>query len=340
MKWRKLEMPKSLEFEKETFSDTYGKFFAEPFERGYATTIGNSLRRILLSSIQGAAITSVKANGVLHEFATIPGIVEDMTEIILNLKQVRLKLNTDNEPKKIYLVVTGEKEVKAKDIQPDSEVEIVNPDLHIATLTSKTAKLELEMDVETGRGYVSAEKNKKEVQEIGIIPIDSIFTPVSKVRFDVENTRVGQITDYDKLVIEIWTDGRIKPDDALAHASYILKDYMNIFINFEEEPRIEEEENVDGEKEKLRGILTKSIEELELSVRASNCLKVANIKTIGELVQKTEQDMLKYRNFGRKSLSEIKDLLTGMGFGFGTKIDPELLLKPKKQVKKSETEEK
>lgn len=340
MKWRKLEMPKSLEFEKETFSDTYGKFFAEPFERGYATTIGNSLRRILLSSIQGAAITSVKANGVLHEFATIPGIVEDMTEIILNLKQVRLKLNTDNEPKKIYLVVTGEKEVKAKDIQPDSEVEIVNPDLHIATLTSKTAKLELEMDVETGRGYVSAEKNKKEVQEIGIIPIDSIFTPVSKVRFDVENTRVGQITDYDKLVIEIWTDGRIKPDDALAHASYILKDYMNIFINFEEEPRMEEEENVDGEKEKLRGILTKSIEELELSVRASNCLKVANIKTIGELVQKTEQDMLKYRNFGRKSLSEIKDLLTGMGFGFGTKIDPELLLKPKKQVKKSETEEK
>lgn len=336
MKWKKLEIPKKLEFERETFSDTYGKFFAEPFERGYATTIGNSLRRILLSSIQGAAITSVKANGVSHEFATIPGIVEDMTEIILNLKETRLKLNTDNEQKKIYLNVSGEREVKAKDITPDTEVEIVNPEQHIATLTSKTAKLELELDVEIGRGYVSAEKNKKEGQPIGIMPIDSIFTPVTKVRFEIENARVGQITDYDRLVMEIWTDGRIKPDDALAHAAYILKDHMNIFINFEEEPENIEEEKVDEEKEKLRELLSKSVEEMELSVRASNCLKVASIKTIVELVQKTEQDMLKYRNFGRKSLNEIKDILSGMGLSFGMQIDHELLKPSGKSTKKKE----
>jgi DNA-directed RNA polymerase subunit alpha len=336
MKWKKLEMPKSLEFEKDTFSDIYGKFFAEPFERGYATTIGNSLRRILLSSIQGAAITSIKANGAQHEFATIPGVVEDMQEIILNLKEVRLKLNTNNEPKKIYLKAEGERIVKAKDITPDAEVEIANPDKHIATLTTKTAKLEIEMDVETGRGYVSAEKNKKEGQVIGIIPIDSIFTPVVKVRFEVENARVGQITDYDRLIMEIWTDGRIKPDDALAHAAFILKDHMNIFINFEEEPEAIEEEKVDEEKEKLREMLTKSVDELELSVRASNCLKVANIKSIIELVEKTEQDMLKYRNFGRKSLSEIKDILTSMGLGFGMQIDPELLKPKPKASKKKE----
>lgn len=334
MKWRKLEMPKKLEFEKESFTDNYGKFFAEPFERGYAITVGNSIRRILLSSIQGAAITSIKIDGVVHEFATVPGVIEDVAEIILNLKQVKIKLHSD-DLQKIHIKAEGEKEVKAKDIIHEAEVEIVNPEQHIATLSGKNSKLEIEMDVEIGRGYNIAEKNKKEEQPLGVIPIDSIFTPVSKVRFDTENVRVGQMTDYERLIMEIWTDGRVKPDDALGYAAQILKDHLTIFINFEEEPVIEEEEKVDEELERKRKLFSESVEELELSVRAANCLKVANIKTIGELAQKSEQDMLKYRNFGRKSLNEIKEILTSMGLSFGMKIEPELLkATPEKKGKK------
>jgi DNA-directed RNA polymerase subunit alpha len=319
MKWKALEKPKRLDYDRETLSATYGKFYAEPFERGYAVTIGNSLRRILLSSIQAAAVTSVRIEGVLHEFSSIPGVAEDSTDIILNLKQLKLKMEGDG-PKTIRLSVSGDKEVTARDIKTDATIEIINPDLHIATLTERDAKLELEMEVDMGRGYVSSDKNKRDDMPVGTIPMDSLFSPVTRVRIDAENTRVGQMTDYDKLVMEIWTDGRIKPEDALAHASKLLKDHLQIFINFEEEPE-EAVSHVDDEKGKMRDLLSRSVDELELSVRSSNCLKNANIKTIGDLVTKSEAEMLKYRNFGRKSLNEIKEIITEMGLELGMSED-------------------
>lgn len=321
MRFKSLEKPKRLDYDKASLSPTYGKFYAEPFERGYAITIGNSLRRILLSSIEAAAVTVVRIDGVLHEFAAIPGVAEDTTDIILNIKQLKLKMEGEG-PKTIRLSVSGDREVTAKDIKTDGTIEIINPDLHIATLTERDARLEIEMEVDHGRGYVSADRNKRDDLAVGSIPVDSLFTPVTRVRIDSENTRVGQMTDYDKLILEIWTDGRIQPEDALAHAAKLLKDHLQIFINFEEEPETALSER-DDERDKLKDLLSRSVDELELSVRSSNCLKNANIKTIGDLVVKSEAEMLKYRNFGRKSLNEIKEIISEMGLGLG--MTPEAL---------------
>ncbi len=329
MKWKNLQKPKKLE--KQDINEKFGRFISEPFERGYAVAIGNALRRILLSSIPGAAITAVKIEGVQHEFSTIPGVMEDVSEIILNLKQIRLTVDGET-PKKIYLDVSGEREVLAGDITPNSDVHIINPELHIATLTSRDARLQMEIEVDAGRGYVTADKNKRDDMPIGTIPVDSIFTPITNVKVEVENTRVGQITDYDKLILEITTDGRVSPETALTHAALILREHLNIFITQEGEIEIKEEK-IDEEKEKLKILLEKSVEELELSVRSSNCLKNANIKTLADLVIKTEVDMLKYRNFGRKSLNEIKEVLEEMGLSLGMKIDKDLLKEIKKSAK-------
>jgi DNA-directed RNA polymerase subunit alpha len=318
--WKDLIRPKRLEVEKETLTPFYGKFTAEPFERGLGITIGNSLRRLLLSSLQGAAITSIKIDGVLHEFSTIPGTKEDMTEIILNLKEVRLKLHTEG-PKTIRVKAEGPKVLKAGDILTGDAVEILNPDHYIATL-SRDAKLSMEMVVKMGRGYVPAERNKEENQPIGTIPMDAIFSPIKKVNYTVTNARVGQITDYDKLTLEVWTDGSLNPEEATAHSAKILKDQLSIFITFEEEE--EETETYhpeDEEKEGANENLMRSVDELELSVRSANCLKHANIKLIGDLVQKTEAEILATKNFGRKSLNEIKDILAEMGLSLGMKLD-------------------
>jgi DNA-directed RNA polymerase subunit alpha len=316
--WKELIKPKKLDVERETLTPFYGKFYAEPFERGFGITIGNSLRRILLSSLQGAAITSVKIDGVLHEFTSIPDVKEDVTDIILNLKEIKVKLHTDG-PKTIRIEAKGEGLVKASDIITDETVEITNRDHPIATLPPD-GKLKMEMVVKRGKGYVPAEKNKEEGQPIGTIPIDAIFSPVTKVNYTVTNARVGQITDYDKLTLEVWTNGCVRPEDAVAYAAKILKDQLSIFINFEEEPETEEEE-LEEEQEKLNEHLFKSVDELELSVRSANCLKHANIKLIGELVQKTESEILATKNFGRKSLNEIKEILAEMGLSLGMKLE-------------------
>jgi len=327
IKWRDFQLPKRLECDESTYTDTYGKFTAAPFEKGYGVTLGNSLRRVLLSSIEGSAVTSVKIAGSEHEFSTIPGVLEDVPEIILNLKC--LVLNSHSKiPKTISIKKNAKGEVKAKDIEVDETIEIINPDLHIATLTKDT-KFNLEMEVAKGRGYVPAELNKKEEKTIGVIPIDSIFTPVKKVNFYVENTRVGQRTDYDKLILEVWTNGSITPKDALLYASNILQRHLDIFVNFgqlpediaEEEPEMTKEEAVLYEKLRL------PISELELSVRSSNCLREANIKMIGDLVKRTEEEMLGFKNFGKKSLTEIKELLAGMGLTLGMQVDPKKLKK-------------
>ncbi len=313
------QIPQKLSVEKDTLTPTYGKFFAEPFERGFGTTIGNSLRRVLLSSIVGTGVTSVKIDGVLHEFSTIPGVKEDVTDIVLNLKALRLKLYTE-KPKTVYLQRKGPGEVRAGDITPDADIEVLNPDLHIATL-GKDVKLNIEMVAKLGRGYVPAEKNKEDGQAIGVIPVDSIFSPIKKVNFNVENTRVGRQTDYEKLILEVWTDGSIKPEDAIAHAAKIIKDHLSIFINFEEDEKKIEEPRGDEQKKRLVKNLLRNVNELELSVRAANCLKNADITTIADLVQKTEPEMLKTKNFGRKSLNEIKNILNNMGLRFGMKMD-------------------
>ena len=312
--------PKRLEVEKETLTPFYGKFTAEPFERGFGITIGNSLRRILLSSLQGAAIASVKIDGVLHEFSTIPGVKEDVTEIVLNLKEVRLKLHTEG-PKTIRVKAEGPKVLKAGDILTGDAVEILNPDHYLATL-SRDGKLSMEMVVKMGRGYVPAERNKEETQPIGTVPMDAIFSPIKKVNYTVTNARVGQITDYDKLTLEVWTDGSLNPEEAVAHAAKILKDQLFIFITFEEEEEAEMAYSEDEEeKESFNENLLRSVDELELSVRSANCLKHANIKLIGDLVQKTEAEILATKNFGRKSLNEIKEILTEMGLSLGMKLD-------------------
>ncbi len=318
--WKDLIRPKRLEVEKETLTPFYGKFTAEPFERGFGITIGNSLRRILLSSLQGAAITSVKIDGVLHEFSTIPGTKEDITEIVLNLKEVRLKLHTEG-PKTIRVKAEGPKVLKAGDILTGDAVEILNPDHYLATL-SRDGKLSMEMVVKMGRGYVPAERNKEETQPIGTVPMDAIFSPIKKVNYTVTNARVGQITDYDKLTLEVWTDGSLNPEEAVAHAAKILKDQLFIFITFEEEEEAEMAYSEDEEeKESFNENLLRSVDELELSVRSANCLKHANIKLIGDLVQKTEAEILATKNFGRKSLNEIKEILTEMGLSLGMKLD-------------------
>lgn len=317
-RFRGLQKPKRLECELETLTSTYGKFFAEPFERGFGLTIGNALRRILLSSIEGAAVITVRIAGALHEFSTIPGVKDDVTDIILNVKGLRVKLNVDH-PKTLFLKASSEGEVRASHINPDPDVEILNPDLYIATL-DKDGKLEMEMEVRQGRGYVPAERNKKEGQPVDVIAVNSIFSPIRKVNFLVEDTRVGQITDYNKLILEVWTDGSVLPQDAVAYAAKILKDHLSIFINFEEEAE-GEGAAVDEEKERLQEHLNRSVDELELSVRSANCLKNSNIRYIHELVQKSETEMLKTKNFGRKSLNEIKEILAGMGLALGMKLD-------------------
>jgi len=331
--WKDLIRPKRLEAEKETLTPIYGKFAAEPFERGFGITIGNSLRRILLSSLQGAAITSVKIDGVLHEFSTVPGVKEDATEIILNLKEVRLKLHTEG-PKTIRVKADGPRDLKAGDIITSDAVEILNPDHHIATLT-RDAKLSMEMVVKTGRGYVPAERNKEENQPIGTLPIDAIFSPIRKVNYNVTNARVGQITDYDKLTLEVWTDGSLNPEEAMAYAAKILKDQLSIFITFEEEEETEGAKDQE-ETEGLNENLFRSVDELELSVRSANCLKHANIKLIGDLVQKTEAEILATKNFGRKSLNEIKEILAEMGLSLGMKLEN---WQPRRSEEKMEAEQ-
>ena len=316
--WRELISPKKLELDPKTSSRFFGKFACEPLERGFGITIGNALRRIMLSSLQGAAITSVKIDAVLHEFSTIPGVREDVTDIILNLKEVRLKLHGE-EPRTIEVDKAGAGAVTAGDFNCPPEVEILNPEQHIATL-SKDGRLRMEMQVKSGKGYVPAERNVEEDAAIGVIPMDAIFSPIRRVNYVVSQARVGQITDYDKLTMEIWTDGSVMPEDALAFAAKILKEQMTTFINFDEEPEVEPKEE-EEEEPKLNDNLFRSVDELELSVRSANCLKNANIRLIGELVQKTEAEMLKTKNFGRKSLNEIKEILTEMGLSLGMKLE-------------------
>jgi DNA-directed RNA polymerase subunit alpha len=314
----KLQKPKRLLHDPETATPVYTKFFAQPFERGFGTTIGNSLRRILMSSIPGAAITAVKIDGVLHEFSTMRGVMEDVTDIVLNLKQIPIKIHVDYT-KVIYLDVKGPAEVKSSDIKSDPDVEIVDPDIHIATL-GEGGHLKMEMRVRAGRGYVSAEDNFDEDLDLGYIPLDSIHSPIKKVNYAVEAARLGYATDYDKLILEVWTNGTIEPADAVGQAAKILKDHMYLFIDFEEEVE-EEEEEISEEDTILNEYLQKSVDELELSVRSYNCLKNAEIRTIADLVQKTEAEMLKTKNFGRKSLNEIKEVLAEMGFSFGMSLD-------------------
>ena len=321
VKLRNFEMPKRLMCDEATLTPTYGKFTAEPFERGYGMTVGNSLRRVLISSIEGTAITSVKIHGVQHEFSTIKNVIEDVPQIILNIKKLVLKSHF-KKPKPMFLKVDKEGAVTAKDFKTDETVEILSPGLHIATLTKKT-KLEMELEVSRGRGYVPAERNKKENQPIGVIPIDAVFSPVKRVNFAVDNSRVGQITDFDRLLLEIYTNGSIDPKEALLYASNILQRHLDIFVEFGELPEEIAEEEESKEEKELEGKFNMPITELELSVRSSNCLKDAKIKTIGDLIKKTEMEMLKYRNFGKKSLSEITKILTDMGLHLGMQAEKE-----------------
>jgi DNA-directed RNA polymerase subunit alpha len=328
--WRDLIRPRKLEVEADSLTPTYGKFTCEPLERGFGTTLGNSLRRVLLSSLQGAAITAVKIDGALHEFQTLPDVVEDVTDIVLNLKEVLLKMD-DIKPKVIRLDKEGEGKVTAGDIAVVDGVKVLNPEQPIATL-ARGGKLHMELLVQMGRGYVPAERNKTATMSVGTIPIDALFAPVKKVNYTVTHARVGQQTDYDKLTLEVWTNGSLKPQDAVAYAAKILKEQVSIFINFEETEETQYAP-AGAEEEPLNENLFRSVDELELSVRSANCLQNANIQLIGELVQRTEQDMLKTKNFGRKSLKEIKEILANMGLSLGMKIDnwPQMLERWKQQ---------
>ncbi len=324
--WRDFQFPKRVTVEQETYSPNYGKIIAEPLERGYGVTLGNALRRVLLSSIEGAAVTSVKIEGAPHEFSTVEGVLEDIPEIILNIKNLVLR-SYSRAPKKIYIKAEGEKEVKAKDIITDETIEVINPDLHIATITSKKAKLEIEMEIGRGRGFVSAEVNKREGMPIGVIPIDSIFTPVKRVSFKVENTRVGKRTDYDKLIMEIFTNASIEPKEALIYAAKVMSKHLELFFTLGELPE-EEYEELTPEEASLYEKLKIPVSELELSVRSNNCLREANIKNLAELVIKTEPEILAYRNFGKKSLNEVIALLKTMGLSLGMKVDKDKLNMP------------
>ena len=318
-------MPKALELDEKNATETYGKFTAEPFERGYGVTVGNSLRRVLLSSLEGAAVTSVRIEGVAHEFSTIPGVQEDMSEIVLNLKSLIIRSHSKTA-KTVTIEVDKKGEVTGEDIKTDESIEIVNPELKICTLTKKQ-NFKAELEIGRGRGYVGSDQNKKEGQTIGTIAIDSIFSPVRKVSFKVEDTRVGQITDYDRLVIEIWTNGSVTPKDAILYAANIMQQQLNVFVDF---GRLPEEEGdlgagADPQEAELYKKLGQPVSELELSVRSANCLNEARIKTIGDLVTRTEAEMLKYRNFGKKSLTEISQILKDMGLHFGMQLDAKKL---------------
>lgn len=319
MLWKGFQRPKRLEFERETLTDRFGRFYAQPFERGFGTTVGNALRRVLLSSIEGAAVTAVKIDGVLHEFSPIPGVVEDATDIILNLKQIPLKMHTDTT-KTLYLRVDKAGEVRARDIEADGDIEILEPDAHIATV-AEHGKLHMELRVKRGRGYISADKNFDEDLGIGWIPVDSVHSPIKKVNYLVEAARIGQNTDYDKLTVDVWTNGSVTPRDAVSLSAKLIRDHLNIFINLEDAAEMAAEGSGEQSAATSNENLDKSVEELELSVRSYNCLKNANIRTIRELVQKTEGEMLKTKNFGRKSLNEIKEILTSMGLGLGMRLD-------------------
>ena len=304
-----IEKPR-IECVESTEDNTYGKFVVEPLERGYGITLGNSLRRILLSSLPGVAVTSIKIDGVLHEFSTVPGVIEDVTEIILNIKNLSMKLHSDG-PKIIYIDAEGEGPITAGDIKADSDVEILNPDLHICTLNGDS-RFYMEMVINKGRGYVSAEKNKQPGQPIGIIPVDSIYTPVRRVNYTVENTRVGQVTDYDKLTLEVWTNGSLKPDEAISLGAKIMSEHMNLFIDLSDQAK-HTEIMVEKEETKKEKVLEMTIEELDLSVRSYNCLKRAGINTVEDLISRTEEDMMKVRNLGRKSLEEVLQKLNALG---------------------------
>lgn len=317
-KLKNFQMPKEVVLDESTATEVYSKFKIEPLERGFGTTLGNALRRALLSSIPGAAITSARIDGALHEFSTLPGVYEDVVEIILNLKKIRLKVHEDG-PRSLYLEVKKKGSYTASDIVCDPAVEIVNPDQHLLKLNDNV-EVKIDMEVDTGRGYVSAEQNAKSDQPIGTIPLDAMFTPVSRVNFTVENTRVGQRTDYDRLLLEIWTDGTMTPEETLTFAARLLKDHLMVFICKEEEIEMPEEEVVDEETIRIRNLLKMRVDELELSVRSSNCLQAANIQIIEDLVQKSEAEMLKYRNFGKKSLNELNAVLGEMGLHFGMDI--------------------
>src|SRR5213594_1391063 len=329
----RFEMPKRLTKEESTATDTYAKFVAEPFETGYGHTVGNSLRRVLLSSLEGAAVTSIKVDGAMHEFTTIDGVVEDVTDIVLNLKKVLLKAHT-RDPQSLLLSVNKDGDVTAADIQLNQNVELVNPTQHICTLDKKK-KFEMELEVKVGRGFLPGDENKKPDQPIGVIAIDSLFSPVTRVRYAVESARVGQRTDYDKLILEVWTDGRISPDDALTQASAILQHHLDVFVGYDKAfVEFEEAESrQDDDKSKMKKLLNMSVNEIELSVRAANCLNNANITTVGQLAMKSEQEMLKYRNFGKKSLNEIKEKLSALGLSLGMTFEPELLEAPKEEAK-------
>lgn len=321
----RFEMPKTLVKDEKTATENYALFTAEPFEAGYGHTIGNSLRRVLLSSLEGAAITSVKIEGALHEFSTLPGVVEDVVEIILNLKKVKFKAH-DHEVRTLKLSVNKEGAVTAADIQGNAQCEVLNTDQLICTLDKKQ-KLEMEFEVRVGRGFATGDENKRPDQPIGVIAVDSIFSPVTRVKYAVQNTRVGQRTDYDKVLLEIWTDGRITPDDALLQASAILRHHLDVFVGFNDE-QVEFDETpqeVSQENNRMKKLLAMSVNEIELSVRAANCLNNANITTVGQLAMKSEAEMLKYRNFGKKSLNEIREKLQQLGLGLGIKLETGLI---------------
>jgi len=326
-------MPKRLQKDEASATPTYAKFVADPFETGYGHTVGNSLRRVLLSSLEGAAITSLKVEGAMHEFATIDGVVEDVTDIVLNLKRIKFKAHTRDE-QVLMLSVNKEGPVTAADIQLNQNVELVNPDQLICTLDKKK-KFEMELEVKIGRGFCPSDENKKPGQAIGIVAIDSLFSPVTRVRYAVEAARVGNRTDYDRLILEIWTDGRLSPDDALTQASAILQHHLDVFVGYDKNAVEFEEaaDKQDEEKSKMKKLLNMSVNEIELSVRAANCLNNANITSVGQLAMKTEQEMLKYRNFGKKSLNEIKDKLTALGLSLGMNFEPGLLDAPKEEPK-------
>ena len=328
----RFEMPKRLAKDDANATDTYAKFVAEPFETGYGHTVGNSIRRVLLSSLEGAAVSSIKIDGAMHEFATVDGVSEDVTDIILNLKKVQFKVQGSREPQLLRISVNKEGAVTAADIETNQNVEIVNPKQLICTIDKKK-KLDIELEVRIGRGFCPGDLNKKPDQAIGVIAIDSLFSPVTRVRYNVESARVGQRTDYDKLVIEVWTDGRMTPDDALTQASAILQHHLDVFVGYDKNAiEFEKEETkVDDEKAKLKKLLNMSVNEIELSVRAANCLNNANITTVGQLAMKSEQEMLKYRNFGKKSLNEIKDKLAALGLMLGMTFEPGLLEAPKEE---------
>ncbi len=318
MNAKNFQMPRFVQIDEESLSDDYGLFSVQPLERGFGATIGNALRRVLLSSIEGAAVKAVKIEGIQHEFTVIEGVVEDVTEVVLNLKEICLRMHIDAD-KLLYVKKEGPGELKAGDLQVDADVEVMNPDLHIATL-DKDGVLDMEVTVGKGRGYVLAEANKQADQPMGTIVLDAAFSPIRKVHYEIDNARVGQQTDYDKLSLAVWTNSVVRPDDAVAHAARILKNHLELFINFEEEPEEELEEVVDEETRRIATLLKMPVDELELSVRSANCLKAANIITLEDLVQKTENEMLKFRNFGRKSLNELTAILENLGIAFGIDV--------------------